>query len=255
MAMWNQSKHRRLGDRRHHKGRRKPDTVGERGHAVSSVRPTASRLRRISALCPYRLWRRRRKPAPPLRFNIANPHSRVAARRPRSCDEGRIRGHCIRRSRGSGRTAASSRSSNRISRVSKEISGSFHASPGTCPAAGRAATRKSSGRDAPEANPTPASSGVRWPTMAGLAAAPGTAKAGKPHHDLAEKGRDRMVPVIFHSGTLATTSEVRPPDGWPLAWQRRSPVGTGQQQVPFGQGQPKFGISPRSSGRLIFKTS
>src|SRR5208283_4630155 len=35
---------------------------------------------------------------------------------------------------------------------------------------------------------------IRWPTMAGfVAAAPGTAKAGKPHRDLAEKRRDRMV--------------------------------------------------------------
>src|SRR5271165_2593999 len=81
---------------------------------------------------------------------------------------------------------------------------------------------------------------IRWPTMAGfVAAAPGTAKAGKPHRDLAEKRRDRMVPVILHSAHLATASAVRPPDGVARGLRRDDLLlEAGQQQLPFGQGQP-----------------
>jgi len=81
---------------------------------------------------------------------------------------------------------------------------------------------------------------MRWPTMAGfVAAAPGTAKAGKPHRDLAEKRRDRMVPVILHSANLATASAIRPPNGVALGLRRDDLLlEAGQQQLPFGQGQP-----------------
>ncbi len=81
---------------------------------------------------------------------------------------------------------------------------------------------------------------MRWPTMAGfVAAAPGTAKAGKPHRDLAEKRRDRMVPVILHSAHPATASAVRPPNGVALGLRRDDLLlEASQQQLPFGQGQP-----------------
>src|SRR5208283_1552071 len=65
---------------------------------------------------------------------------------------------------------------------------------------------------------------------------------GKPHRDLAEKRRDRMVPVIFHSASLATASAVRPPNGVALGLRRDDLLlEAGQQQLPFGQGQPQVG--------------
>src|SRR5208283_3954973 len=65
---------------------------------------------------------------------------------------------------------------------------------------------------------------------------------GKPHRDLAEKRRDRMVPVIFHSAHLATASAVRPPDGVALGLRRDDLLlEAGQQQLPFGQGHPYVG--------------
>ena len=99
---------------------------------------------------------------------------------------------------------------------------------------------------------------IRWPTMAGfVAAAPSTAKAGKPHRDLAEKRRDRMVPVILHSAHLATASAVRPPDGVALGLcaQTISCWRPASNSFPSARVNPKLAISPRSSGRLIFKTS
>ena len=81
---------------------------------------------------------------------------------------------------------------------------------------------------------------MRWPTMAGfIAAAPATAKARKPYRDLAEKRRDRMAPVILYSANLVTASAVRPPNGVALGLRRDDLLlEAGQQQLPFGQGQP-----------------
>src|SRR5271165_1932320 len=56
---------------------------------------------------------------------------------------------------------------------------------------------------------------------------------------VAEKRRDRMVPVILHPAHLATASAVRPPDGVALGLRRDDLLlEAGQQQLPFGQGQP-----------------
>ncbi len=84
---------------------------------------------------------------------------------------------------------------------------------------------------------------MRWPTMASfIPPTPATAKAGKPHRDLAEKRRDRMVSVILHSANLATASAVRPPNGVALGLRRDDLLlEAGQQQLPFGQGQPEVG--------------
>jgi hypothetical protein len=55
---------------------------------------------------------------------------------------------------------------------------------------------------------------MRWPTVAGfLAAAPATAKAGKPHPDLAEKRRSRVIPEVLHMANLATAATIRPSNG------------------------------------------
>jgi hypothetical protein len=85
---------------------------------------------------------------------------------------------------------------------------------------------------------------------------PATAKAGKPHRDLAEKRRDHMVPVILYSAKLATVSAVRPPNGVALGLRSDDLLlEASQQQLPSARVNPKSAISPRSSGRLIFKTS
>jgi len=83
---------------------------------------------------------------------------------------------------------------------------------------------------------------VRWPTSASLdRATPSTAKTGKPHRDLAEMRRDRMVPVVLHVTNPTTVSAIRPPNrlapglgGNDLlleACQHPLPVGHGQTQV------------------------
>jgi len=62
---------------------------------------------------------------------------------------------------------------------------------------------------------------------------------GRVHFNLAENRRDRMVPVILHSAHLATASAIRPPDGVALGLRRDDLLlEAGQQQLPFGQGQP-----------------
>jgi hypothetical protein len=80
---------------------------------------------------------------------------------------------------------------------------------------------------------------MRWPIMAGFVpAAPGTAKSGKSHHDLAEKCRDRMVPIIFHAANIATASAGRSPNRVALGLPRNDLLlQTSQYQLPFGQGQ------------------
>jgi hypothetical protein len=81
------------------------------------------------------------------------------------------------------------------------------------------------------------------PSMAGFAAAaPGTAKAGKPQPDLAEQRCDRMVPIVLEAANLAATATVRPPDGVALGLCRDDRLlQTGQHQLRFGQGQAQVG--------------
>jgi hypothetical protein len=84
---------------------------------------------------------------------------------------------------------------------------------------------------------------MRWPTMTGfVTAAPGTAKAGKPHRDPAKKRRNRVVSVVLHMVNSPTDSAIRPSKsvapglrGNDLLLEAR------QQQRPFGQGQPQVG--------------
>ena len=75
--------------------------------------------------------------------------------------------------------------------------------------------------------------------MAGFVpAAPGTAKSGKPHRDLAEKCRDRMVPIVLHAANIATASADRSPNCVALGLRRNDLLlQTSQHQLPFGQGQ------------------
>ena len=84
---------------------------------------------------------------------------------------------------------------------------------------------------------------MRWPADASLdRATRGTAKSGKPHRDLAEKRRDRMVPVVLHVANAATASAIRPPDG--VAPGLRGDdllLEACQQLLPFGQGQTQIG--------------
>jgi hypothetical protein len=79
--------------------------------------------------------------------------------------------------------------------------------------------------------------------MAGfVAAAPGTAKAGKPHRDLTEKRRNRVFSVVLHMANSTTASAIRPANG----------VASGlcgndflleacQQQLSVGYGQTEIG--------------
>ena len=80
---------------------------------------------------------------------------------------------------------------------------------------------------------------MRGPTMAGfVAATPDTAKAGKPHRDLAEKRRNRMVPVVLHTADLATALAVRPPNGVPPGLRGNDLLlEARQQELPLRQGQ------------------
>ena len=84
---------------------------------------------------------------------------------------------------------------------------------------------------------------MRGPTMAGfVAATPDTAKAGKPHRDLAEKRRNRMVPVVLHTADLATALAVRPSNGVALGLRGNDLLlEARQQELPLGQGQTQVG--------------
>ena len=46
-----------------------------------------------------------------------------------------------------------------------------------------------------------------------LSATPDAAKSRKPHRDLSEKRRYRMVPVVFHAANVATASAIRSSNG------------------------------------------
>jgi len=84
---------------------------------------------------------------------------------------------------------------------------------------------------------------MRWPVEANLdPAARGTAKPGKPHRDLAEKRRDRIVPVVLHTARAATVWAGRPPIGMlPGLRGDDFPLNARQQQLRFGQDQTQIG--------------
>jgi hypothetical protein len=76
-----------------------------------------------------------------------------------------------------------------------------------------------------------------------------TAKPGKPHRDLAEKRRDRMIPIVLHTTNDATTSAIRSPNGVAPGLRGNDLLlETRQQQFPFGQGQPQIGDINESIG-------
>src|SRR3954452_14557171 len=84
---------------------------------------------------------------------------------------------------------------------------------------------------------------VRGPSDASLdRATPSTAKTRKPNHDLAKMRRDRMVPVILYVTNATTTSALRPPN-------RVAPGLRGndllleacQHPLSVGHGQPQIG--------------
>jgi len=82
-----------------------------------------------------------------------------------------------------------------------------------------------------------------WPVEANLdPAARGTAKPGKPHRDLAEQRRDRMVPVVLHTARAATVWAGRPPIGM-LPGLRGDDLSLNarQQLLRFDQGQSQVG--------------
>ena len=182
-------------------------------------------------------------PPASLRFNIADPHLQMPLAVLAAADEGRIQGHGDRRSRRirphrglipklrTNFQSVQTQSFRVVSGVDREHLPQ-HVSSHPVSHQGREMRLKLIQLRRRAA--------IRWPTMAGfVAAAPGTAKTGKPHRDLAEKRRDRMVPVILHSAHLATASAVRPPNGVALGLRRDDLLlEAGQQQLPFGQGQP-----------------
>jgi hypothetical protein len=65
-----------------------------------------------------------------------------------------------------------------------------------------------------------------------------------------------MIPIVLHATSDATASAIRSPNGViPGLRGNDLLLQTRQQQLPFGQGQPKWAISTRSLGRLIVTTS
>jgi hypothetical protein len=84
---------------------------------------------------------------------------------------------------------------------------------------------------------------MRWPTMAGfVAAAPATAKAGKPHRDPAEKRRNRVISVVLHVANLATASAIRPSNGVPPGLRGNDLLLEAcHQQLSVGYGQTETG--------------
>ncbi len=82
-------------------------------------------------------------------------------------------------------------------------------------------------------------SAMRRPSQASLdPAARGTAKPGKPHRDLAEQHRDRMVPVVLHTASAVTVRAFRSLNGVvPGLRGDDRLLNTRQQPLRFGQGQ------------------
>src|SRR4051794_8987583 len=86
-------------------------------------------------------------------------------------------------------------------------------------------------------------SAMRWPSNASLdPATRGTARAGKPHPNLAEGRRDRMIPVVLHTASAATVRTIRPLNGVvPGLRVDDLLLNTRQQPLRFSQGQSPIG--------------
>ena len=95
----------------------------------------------------------------------------------------------------------------------------------------------------------------RWPAVRRPAntdlepAARGTAKPRKPHRDLAEQRRHRMVSAVFHRANPATARACRPPNSvLPGLRGDELPLNARQQQLRFGQCQAQAGDVARITG-------
>ena len=84
---------------------------------------------------------------------------------------------------------------------------------------------------------------MRWPANARLdPAARGAAKPRKPHRDLAEQHRQRMVPIILHTADPATARAFRSLNRVvPGLRGDDLPLNTCQQPLRLGQGQTQTG--------------
>ena len=84
---------------------------------------------------------------------------------------------------------------------------------------------------------------MRRPTRASLdRATPSTAKTGKPHRDLAERRRNRMVAVVLHMTDATTASANRPPSRVVPGLRRNDLLLEARQHpLPVGHGQPQVG--------------
>src|SRR5271169_6690673 len=84
---------------------------------------------------------------------------------------------------------------------------------------------------------------MRRPTIASLVSAtPDAAKSRKPHRDLSEKRRYRMVPVVFHAANVATASAIRSSNGMAPGLRGNDLLlEARQQQLRLGQGEAQIG--------------
>jgi hypothetical protein len=84
---------------------------------------------------------------------------------------------------------------------------------------------------------------MRWPSDASLdPATRGTAKAGKPHRDLAEKRGYRVAPVVLHPANAAAACAIRASNGMvPSLHSDDLLLEACQQPLRFGQGQTQIG--------------
>jgi hypothetical protein len=105
---------------------------------------------------------------------------------------------------------------------------------------------------------------MRWPGDPSRAPATrGTAKAGKPHCDLAEKRSDDMVLIVLHAASAATAGAGWSPSGAIsdlcrddlLLEVRLQPLHLGQGQPSLACSVAQVGVIARSPSRLISITS
>jgi hypothetical protein len=177
-----------------------------------------------------------------LRFNIADPHLEMPLAVLAAADEGRIQSHRDRRCR------RLRPHRGLIPKFPTDFQGVTTQSFRVVPGADREhlpqhVSRHPIGHQSREMRlkliQLRRRSAMRRPIMAGfVSAAPGTAKSGKPHRDLAEKCRDRTAPIVFHVANIATAPAVRSPNRVTFGLRRNDLLlQTTQHQLPFGQGQ------------------
>jgi hypothetical protein len=100
-------------------------------------------------------------------------------------------------------------------------------------------------------------SSVRWPPGASLnPTAPGIAKSGKPHCDVAKRRCNRMVPLVLHGQAPPQFRQSgRQTTAWSLAGlATNSCCKPASTSFPSASVKPRLAISPRSSGRLMCMT-